>query len=227
MPRTKYTAEEKYNIIQGVLKTDLTIKDYLASYNISKRTLTRWQSLYKRDGIAGLTERHTWTRYSLETKTAAVQDYLNHKGSLEELALKYGLRDKGQLRQWLKKYRYNETNQQLTATPSARKVTSMSRKTTFEERIQVVEYVIAGKHTYNEAAAHYEVSYQQARFWVLKAKEHGYEALRDRRGRTKPANELTELDAAKLEIRQLKAQLKEKEYLELFTKKLLEIQHRE
>lgn len=227
MPRAKYTADEKYNIIQGSLKTQLSKTAYLKQYGIKRSTFSDWRQLFDRFGIDGLVEKRNQTKYSSATKEAAVKAYLAHEGSLSEIARRYGLRSRAPLFQWLKKYRYNETHQQLTDVLSTRRSREMSRKITFEERIQIVEYVTTGKHSYNEAAGHYDVSYQQVRSWVLKAKEHGYESLRDRRGRTKSKDELTELEAANLEIRQLKAQLKEKEYLELFTKKLLEIQRRE
>ncbi|MDE3281325.1 helix-turn-helix domain-containing protein [Lacticaseibacillus parahuelsenbergensis] len=77
------------------------------------------------------------------------------------------------------------------------------------------------------AAAHFDVSYQQARSWVIKAREGGYEALVDNRGHHKDKRDLTELDKAKLRIRQLEAELKDKELVEAFVKKLLEIQHKE
>mgnify|MGYP000976656835 CR=1 FL=1 len=43
----------------------------------------------------------------------------------------------------------------------------------------------------------------------------------------KDKRNLTELDKAKLRIRQLEAELKDKELVEAFVKKLLEIQHKE
>lgn len=102
----------------------------------------------------------------------------------------------------------------------------MRRKTTLEERIKVVEYVTKHKHSYTEAAEHFQVSYQQARSWVIKAKNGGYEALVDNRGHHKEQSELTDLDKANLRIRQLEAELKDKELVEKFAKKLLELQRR-
>lgn len=83
-----------------------------------------------------------------------------------------------------------------------------------------------GKHKYTEAAEHFQVSYQQVRSWVLKARDGGYEALVDNRGHHKQQAELTENDKLKLEIRRLKAQLEDKEHVEAFAKKLLELQRR-
>lgn len=94
----------------------------------------------------------------------------------------------------------------------------MIRKTTFEERIAAVEYVSKEKHGYSEAAEHFQVSYQQARLWVRKAESNGYPALMDNRGHRKQRDELTETEQLKLEFRQLKAQLKEKEIIEKFAK---------
>lgn len=102
----------------------------------------------------------------------------------------------------------------------------MSRKTTFEERIKVVEYVTNQKHSYIEAAEHFQVSYQQARFWVLKAKASGYAGLVDNRGHHKDQSELTDLEKANLRIRQLEAELEDKELVEAFVKKFLELQRR-
>ncbi|MFH0493564.1 helix-turn-helix domain-containing protein, partial [Lactiplantibacillus plantarum] len=67
----------------------------------------------------------------------------------------------------------------------------MSRKTTFDERIEIVEYVTKGKHSYTETAEHFQVSYQQARSWVLKARNGGYEELVDNRGHHKDVSDMT------------------------------------
>ncbi|WP_143464127.1 helix-turn-helix domain-containing protein [Levilactobacillus enshiensis] len=227
MPRTRFTPEEKVAIITGLSTTELTKAAYLKSYGIGQHSLERWQELYKQDGIKGLEERHNWTRYSSEIKQQAVIAYLNHEGSLHHISKRFGIRNERQLRDWIKKFQYNGTNKALTATPSRKQVRIMSRKTTFEERIEIVEYVTAGKHTYVQAAEHFNTSYQQIRSWVLKSKENGYAALKDGRGRTKSIEEMTEVEKLQLENRQLKAKLKEQEVLDLFVKKFQELQNKE
>jgi len=227
MPRTRFTAMEKLDILTGLSQTKLNRSKYLEQYGIYGSTIRLWRELYKRDGLDGLEERHIWTRYSAKTKQQAVEAYLNGKGSLVEISNRFGLRSDKQLRDWIKKFQYNGTNKSLTATPSRRQVRIMSRKTTFEERIKIVEYVTAGKHSYSQASEHFNVSYQQVRAWVLKSKDGGYTALKDGRGRTKPVEEMTEVERLKLENRQLKAQLKEQEVMELFAKKIRELQNKE
>jgi transposase-like protein len=182
-----------------------------------------WISLYKRDGFAGLTEATQNNHYSKALKLAAIHAYLTGEGTIPELTIKFGLRSGSQLRNWILKYNRDKI---VTASPFRKQVPTVSRKTTFEERIQIVEYITKGKHSFAEAAEHFQVSYQQARLWSIKAKNNGYEALTDNRGHRKPQSELTENDKLKLEVRQLKAQLKEQELVEAFTKKLLELQQK-
>ena len=65
-----------------------------------------------------------------------------------------------------------------------------SRKTTFEERIEIATYAIEHNRNYNEASQKFQVSYQQVRSWVLKVDAGGFESLRDGRGRKKSDDEL-------------------------------------
>ena len=152
-----------------------------------------------------------------------IQAFLNGEGSALDLAIKYGLRGATQVKDWVSKYNGDKP---LTASPSRKQVPTMSRKTTFDERIEIVEYVTKGKHSYTETAEHFQVSYQQARSWVLKARNGGYEALVDNRGHHKDVSDMTEVDKLKLEVRQLKAELADKELVESFAKKLLELQRK-
>lgn len=80
------------------------------------------------------------------------------------------------------------------------------RKTTFEERIEIVQYCIAHDHNYVETAANYKVSYQQARSYTIKYETDGVEALRDRRGKRKSEDEMTELEKLRAEVKILRAE---------------------
>ena len=59
------------------------------------------------------------------------------------------------------------------------------RKTTFEERVAIVQYCIAHDHNYAEASEKYQVSYQQARSYTIKYESGGVEALKDNHGKQK------------------------------------------
>ena len=60
------------------------------------------------------------------------------------------------------------------------------RKTTFEERVEIVQYCIAHDCNYAKTAEKYQVSYQQVRSYTLKYQKKGVEGLQDRLGRRKP-----------------------------------------
>ena len=97
------------------------------------------------------------------------------------------------------------------------------RKTTIKERIEIAAYCIAHDHNYAETAEKYKVSYQQARIYTIKYETKGIEALQDRRGRTKPTVEMTELERLRAENKLLRA---EKEYVEMEISFLNEIERR-
>jgi len=223
MSRSKFTVLEKLNLIEDYQQSGLPRATYERRHGIGKDTLRSWLIRYQRDGLEGLQEAKKNIHYSKELKHTVVFAYLNGEGTFGELADRYGLRNATQAQNWVTKY--NE-DKPLTASPSRKRVPTMPKKTTFEERIEIVEYVVKHKHSYAEAAEHFQVSYQQARSWMLKAKNGGYEALVDNRGHHRDKSELTDLDKANLRIRQLEAELKDKELVEQFAKKLLELQRK-
>ena len=69
----------------------------------------------------------------------------------------------------------------------------------------------------------YQVSYQQIYSWVRKYEASGVEGLVDRRGKTKPVDELTETERLRQENRMLQAKLKDKEMEIALLKKLREL----
>ncbi|WP_081718047.1 MULTISPECIES: helix-turn-helix domain-containing protein [unclassified Paenibacillus] len=73
-------------------------------------------------------------------------------------------------------------------------------KTTFEERIEIVKYTLTHKLDYQKAAEKYDVSYSQVYAWTQKYQSGQEEALRDRRGRRKPVEELSEQEQLKLRM---------------------------
>lgn len=100
------------------------------------------------------------------------------------------------------------------------------RKTTFEERIEIVKYTLTHELDYQKAAQKYDVSYSQVYAWVRKYQTGQEEALRDHRGHKKPGEKLNEQEQLKLRIKKLEVR---NEYLEMenaFTKKLAEIERR-
>ena len=157
-------------------------------------------------------------------KQQAVLDYLAGRGSQDDICKKYGIRSRSKLQIWIKKYNGHEELKASGIGESS--LMTKGRKTTFEERIEIVQYCIAHDHNYAETSEKYQVSYQQARNYTVKYEAGGVDALLDNRGRRKKPDELSELERLRAEVKLLKAQ-KERAEMEIsFLKKLEEIERR-
>lgn len=77
------------------------------------------------------------------------------------------------------------------------------RKTTYEERIEIVNYCIANIKNYHETSKKFNVSYQQVYSWVKKFEKNGEESLRNRRGISKNEENLTMEEKYKLKLKKL------------------------
>lgn len=151
-------------------------------------------------------------KYSEELKQQAVLDYLAGYGSQDDICKKYGIRSKTKLQIWIKKYNGHE---ELKASGTGGIIImTKGRKTTFEERVEIVQYCIAHDRNYAQTAEQYQVSYQQARNYIVKYEAGGVEALRDNRGKRKRPDEMSELEMLRAEVKILKA---EKERAEMET----------
>ena len=141
----------------------------------------------------------------MELKIQAVNDYLNGKGSYETIAAKYCLRSEEQLRQWVRMY--NNGEDFLRKMSGGSRMTT-SRRTTKEERIQIVKDCLANGGNYGETAIKHNVSYQQVYGWVKRYKELGDAGLEDRRGRRKADQKpRSEIEKLQIENERLKHEL--------------------
>ena len=149
-------------------------------------------------------------KYCKELKLEAVQAYLNGEGSYEALRKKYGLLSTKQLRNWVKWYNGHKEFKEGRGAGTEIYMTK-GRKTTQEERGEIVAFCIENGKDYPLTIRTYGVSYQQIYAWVRKYEEKGIDGLRDGRGRTKPTDEMSAEERLRMENRILKAQLKDAE----------------
>lgn len=161
-------------------------------------------------------------KYCKELKLEAVQAYLNGEGSYEALRKKYGLLSTKQLRNWVKWYNGHKEFKERREAGTEIYMTK-GRKTTQEERGEIVAFCIENGKDYPLTIRTYGVSYQQIYAWVRKYEEKGIDGLRDGRGRTKPADEMSAEERLRMENRILKAQLKDAEMENKLLKKLREL----
>ena len=220
----KYSYEEKEKILLEYQTGVHGFRELCRIYGMAQSALKDWIRLYETFGMEGLRTGSTTTYYSKKTKEAAVQDYLTHKLPVKEILKKYQIRSTTQLRRWIKEY--NGHGELKASGTGGTVIMTKGRKTSFDERVEIVRYCIAHDHNYAETAERYGVSYQQARSYTVKYEAGGIDALQDRRGRTKPLEEMSELERLRAENRILRAEKERAEMEASFLKKLDEIERR-
>ncbi len=224
MARMKYSKAEKLAILALYKDGHHSIADITAKFSVDPGTIRDWKRRYEVNGEDGLEEALSWKRYSKELKLAAVNDYLSGHDSLNKIIQKYNISSTAVLRKWIKKYNshreLNDTSKGMTNSMTSR------RKTTLEERIQIVNYCIQHQKNYQLTAESYEVSYQQVYQWVKKFEANGEEALQDKRGRKKEEYELTAEEKFKLEMKRLERENERLRAENAFLKKLEELERR-
>lgn len=220
----KYTYDEKVKILLEYEAGVHGFRKLCQIYGIAQQSLKDWIRLYETFGMEGLKTGSSATKYSRKTKQAAVQDYLAHKLPVKEILKKYKIRSETQLRRWIKKYNGHE---ELKASGTGGiDIMAKGRKTSFDERVEIVQYCIAHDNNYAETAAKFGVSYQQARSYTIKYEAGGIDALQDRRGRSKPVEEMSELERLRVENKILRAEKERAEMEVSFLKKLDELERR-
>lgn len=220
--KRKFSFETKMGVVQRYLAGESTANHEATLLGINPGRVFEWISIYQSLGEEGLRPSTKRNVYSTELKESAVLDYLSGEGSQYAICRKYGLRSSSQLRSWILKY--NSREKVKTSGTGGCPIMTKGRKTTFEERIEIVHYCISHKHNYSETAKKYQVSYEQARNYTIKYKAGGIDALKDKRGKRKQPDDMNEIELLRAEIRILKAEKEQAEMEASFLKKLEEIE---
>lgn len=222
--RSRYSAEEKYDILQfrkSGLKSDAEI---LSRYGVHNRTLRDWQYQYERYGIDGLRESKAQKKYSQELKLQIVQAVLSGQLSQRAAARKYEIPHKGTIGSWIKAY--TESGEVKSTPKGCVRTMTKGRSTTWRERIDIVLYCLAHNRNYMQTSEVHNVSYQQIYQWVQKYDSGGEDALKDKRGRKKSPDELTPEEQMQLEYKKLQAENERLRAENAFLKKLEELERR-
>ena len=223
--REKVTVEERIGAAKACAEGRMSQSEAARRLGVSHSEVTGWVMRYKAGGVSALKEQEHNTVYTEEVKEAAVKEYLEGKGSLRGISAKYGMRSKSQLRDWIKVY---NSGRDLGHKMSGGSRMKQGRETTQEERIAIAKECLENGSNFGETAIKYNVSYQQVYTWVKKFKELGEAGLEDRRGKRIVAQEpRTELEAARIEIEQLKHKLYLAEMERDLLKKLDELERRD
>ena len=144
------SAEEKAKVIEDYINNRISLSEAARRGGVARDTISQWARNYEADGMAAFMTCKNRV-YSPELKRQAVEDYLSGKGSQAELSKKYGLRDRRQLRNWLKVYNaHGDFNSRKNSGGGS--YMKQGRDTTQEERIQIVKDCLASGKDYGEMA---------------------------------------------------------------------------
>ena len=225
MGKAKYSVEEKLAWVTRILSNEITPSQAAKMSGINDMAIIDWLRLYEVEGIQGLVSQSHNRSYPVDLKRMAVEEYLAGGISLRQICKKYKVRDIHLLREWIKRYNSGKSFGRKMSGGSRMK---KARKTSQEERIQIVKACMERGFDYGATALEYKVSYQQVYTWVQKYKELGEAGLEDRRGkRTASQTPRTEIEELRIKIAQLEH---EKYMLQMerdVLKKLDEIERRD
>ena len=223
MSKRKHSPEWMIARVQEYLSGKGSYKSIARANDISDRSLRAWIGKYCEHGEAAFYETTGNKHYSKEFKIKCVEAVLSGEGSVDDIVAKYDISDRRTLRHWISEY---NANKELKDYDPKREVymAEVHRKTTLEERKEIVAYCIKHDRDYKGTASKYDVSYSQVYNWVKKYDEQGEEALVDKRGHHKTDEEVDELERLRRENLRLKRQLEEKDMIVELLKKVKEFE---
>ena len=174
--KNKYTKETKLKAIQEYINGVKSISEISNKLECHQGTILKWVTLYKGCGESVFDDKKNNQSYSKEFKEQIVKEYLEGKGSLLDMRVKYNIFSDSTILNWISKY----TNGIILTEykPMSEVYTMKSRKVSYEERIEIVNYCLANDYDYKSTANKYNVPYSQVYTWVSKVKKNGYESLK-------------------------------------------------
>ena len=224
MPRrSKLTDEERIAAVKEYLDGKGNIAEIAREHRISSTTFIQLVKRAQSEGLDSIRLSTHNKKYPKELKLQVVQEFLSGKCSIQELCIKYKITKRSIVQNWISCYNSGKDFKERTR--SERGITmNKGRKTTQEERVEIVAFCIENGKDYGLAMEKYGVSYQQIYSWVRKYEARGVKGLTDRRGKAKPEDALTEADRLRMENKILQAKLKDMEMENKLLKKLKELE---
>jgi transposase-like protein len=226
MSRKKYDEPFKRKVIQEYEAGGISCYGLGQKYGVDAKCVRSWCRLYKQFGDDYLTNNHSNVNFTAEFKQQVVISYLEGGKTYQSVATAYGILSPTTVRQWVMMYNNHEELTNSRPEGLFDMVKNNTRKTTFDERIKIVEYCVRSNNNYALTAKEFNVSYGQVYSWVRKYNADGADGLLDRRGKQKSEESLSEQERLQIEIRILRAENKNQQMEIDFLKKLEEIERR-
>lgn len=217
----------KVRIVKDYLAGKASVTSLANEVGVYKRTVRQWIYEYGALGEASFVKKEFNKSYSREFQLKMVRKYLAGEGSSIDLCTQYGITSPSILLNWIKKY--NEGIELDGYEPHPEVYHMKSRKTTVEERIEIVKWCIKHEFNYKETAVQFVIPYSLVFQWVKKYQKEGESGLKyQKRGRHVQQNleNLTEEERLKMELEKTKRKLQMAELTIEVLKKKKEIEER-
>jgi transposase-like protein len=220
--KPKYSEEVKIQACKDYEECNLSFKDISKKIGVHPEDIRRWYLKYKEHGFSALETLNKNNSYNQEFKLSVIEEYTSGKYSLADIAAKYKIAT-GVIRNWVKKW-YNGIEIK-DYDPKGDVYTMKSRETTFDERLEIVKWVIENDMSYKDAADKFSITYALVYKWTRAYIDKGLEALKYQKRGPKPKSEInennsTEVEKLKLELEREIALRKRREFeIEVLKKK--------
>lgn len=220
--KSKYSKEVKIKACKDYEEGSGSFYDIAKMIGTDHSVVLRWYHKYKEYGADAFEISDRNKSYTKELKLSVVKEYISGKGSTTDLAVKYNI-SSGMVSDWVNKW-YNGIEIK-DYDPKGDVYTMKSRKTTYEERLEIVKWVIENDMSYKDAADKYTITYALVYKWTRAYIDKGPEALKYQKcgPKSKPdidESKLTEVEKLKLELEKEKTLRKRREFeLEVLKKK--------
>lgn len=220
--KEKHNIEIKIKACEDYESGNGTFSSIAEVLGVNKSTTRQWYLRYKEHGSSALERLDSNRSYSKEFKALVIEEYLSGESSIRTLAIKYNMVH-SIIRNWLKKW-YNgiEIDDYV---PKGDVYTMKSRLTTFQDRLEIVNWVIDNNMSYKDAADRYSINYALVYKWTRAYIKGGPESITYKKRGPKSRSEmdeanLTEVDKLKLELEKEKVLRKNREFeIEVLKKK--------
>ncbi len=182
MARPKgFTKAEKISACKAYQNGTGSLRSIAYDIGCSKNTFKRWYQRYAEHGESAFDEVNSFERYSLEFKQEVINYYLVSPESAEIVSAKYNI-PYSTLRVWIKMY--SNSIEFKNDKPKGDTTAMKRRETSFDERLEIVEWIINNSMNYKAAANKYGISYSALHGWTKRYLNEGESGLRyKRRGR--------------------------------------------
>lgn len=220
--KPKYSKEIKIKACNDYEKGNGSLGSIAKSIGAAKSSVNQWYLMYKEHGHNAFETSSKNRSYSKKFKLSVIEEYNSGRYSTPDLGAKYNIAD-SLVRNWVNKWHNGIEIKDYD--PKGDIYTMKSRKTTFEERLEIVKWVIQNNMNYKDAASKYSLKYALVYKWTKGYLKDGAEALRyKKRGpkskSTIDQSDLSEVDRLKLELEREVALRKRREFeLEVLKKK--------